>query len=152
MFIRKTSKTDRNTGKKYFFYQLIESYRTDRGPRQRILLNLGSDLPLPGEHRKQLANRIEEIVRGEQSLFQCPEDIEQLAQSYAQRLIRANSESHKRKTAAASEEVLEGQDYQTVDVNTLKHEHCRTVGTEHLVLETVKKLKLDKKLSELGFQ
>ncbi len=49
MFIKRTTKKDRITGKTYFAYHLVESVRTERGPRQRIILYMGVDTGLP-EH------------------------------------------------------------------------------------------------------
>ena len=69
MFIRKTRKTDRTTRKDYYSYQLVESVRTERGPRQRILLSLSADLGLSDENLGLLAHRIEEIFLGSDSLF-----------------------------------------------------------------------------------
>ena len=72
MFIRKTRILNRKTKKTYFNYQLVEAFRTERGPRQRILLNLGADLDLNKEDCKLLANRIETIVTGQQELILLP--------------------------------------------------------------------------------
>ena len=41
MFIRKVRKTDHNSNKNYFYYQLVEAFRTHKGPKQKILLNQG---------------------------------------------------------------------------------------------------------------
>ncbi len=38
MFIRKVPHKDKKSGKKYFTYKLVESVRTERGPRQRDVL------------------------------------------------------------------------------------------------------------------
>ncbi len=147
MFIRKSCKTDHKTGKKYYSYQLMESFRTERGPRQRLLLNLGSDLQIEDDERKLLANRIEELQTCVQSLFPYPEHIEKLAQTYYRILSRKES-NH-----AAQLETFPSQgseDYQTVDINSLQNEHARSVGAEHIVVETIKKLQLDSTLSDLG--
>jgi len=69
MYIRRVRKTDKSTGKSYFYYQLIEAYRTAKGPRQRILLNLGK-LELDDRERKLLANRIEQLITGQASLIE----------------------------------------------------------------------------------
>jgi hypothetical protein len=69
MFIRKTHIRNRANQKSYWNFQLVESIRTERGPRQRILLNLGVDLDLNDLERKELANRIEEILTGTLSIF-----------------------------------------------------------------------------------
>src|SRR3990172_3764345 len=91
MFIRKTRKIDATTQKPYFSFQLIESVRTERGPRQRILLNLGQILDLDAEQLKELANRIEAIVSGQETCILPSENIESLAQTYASQLIRRMS-------------------------------------------------------------
>ena len=46
MFIRETTKNDKKTDKKYTSYQLVESIRTQKGPRQKILINISSDITL----------------------------------------------------------------------------------------------------------
>ena len=69
MYIRRVRKTDKSTGKSYFYYQLIEAYRSAKGPRQRILLNLGK-LELDDRERKLLANRIEQLITGQASLIE----------------------------------------------------------------------------------
>jgi transposase len=142
MFIRKTLKTDPKTQKRYYSYQLIESVRTERGPRQVILLNLGN-IELSDEDRKLLANRIEEITTGTNSFYTYPNQIDKLAQNYAKILIRKQSTS----MPSAPKEV----DYQTVDLNSIEHENMRTIGLEHICLETFRQLELDIKLQELGF-
>jgi hypothetical protein len=67
MFIRAIRKENRGSTQVYFYHQLFESVRTPRGPRQCILLNLGT-LEIPPGEWKELANRIEELYLGQQSL------------------------------------------------------------------------------------
>lgn len=146
MFIRKTKKTDPKTRKNYFVYQLVESTRTPRGPRQHILLSLGSELPLPEHEYKTLANRIEEIVLGHKSLFSFPEHIERLAQRYALQVVRRLS-----KTESSFEDSEEQEKYfVNIDVNSIEKSEPRTIGVEHLLLQMVNQLELSEKLQELG--
>jgi transposase len=147
MFIRKTCKTDQKTGKKYFSYQLMDSYRTERGPRQRMLLNLGSDLQIEDDERKLLANRIEELHAGTQNLFTYPPHIEKLAQTYHRILSRKENTAVPQHSAPSDQEE---HNYQTVDLNTLQNEYARSVGLEHIVFETIKKLELDSILASVG--
>lgn len=146
MFIRKTRKLDPVTKKPYFSFQLIESIRTERGPRQRILLNLGSSLELGIEQLKELANRIEEIVSGQATCVPPSEKIEILAQAYASRLVKnlAKQSVNKKETSAVP-------DYATIDLQSVVHQEARTVGTEDLLLRVAKQLKLPEKLEELEF-
>jgi hypothetical protein len=146
MFIRTKSKIDPISKKRYFWLQLIESVRTERGPRQRILLNLGSELGLDFEELKELANRIEEIVTGQATCVRLSPKIENLAQLHASRLIKnlAKPAVDKRETATVP-------DYATIDLRSVVHQEARTVGAEDLLLRIVKELKIPEKLAELHF-
>jgi hypothetical protein len=79
--------TQKKDGATYKTFRLVESSRTERGPRQRTVLNLGTGFSLPEEQWKELANRIEEIITGQKNIFPCPPDIEDLANIYVQRII-----------------------------------------------------------------
>lgn len=149
MFIRKKTHKAAKTGKEYHSYQLIESVRTERGPRQRILLDLGCHLTITDADCKLVANRIEEIITGVQPLIPYPEHIECLASTYARKLIRkkadlAADEKHPWQTNQ------EEQKYYSVNLDSLEHDHCRTIGIEHIAYETFKKLKLNELLSDIG--
>ncbi len=144
MYIRKTSHTQNTTGKRYDTYKLVETIRTDRGPRQHTVLNLGADFSVPKERWKELANRIESIISGQLSLFPVSQDIEPIAQRYATRIIASRSQR-------TPQTDRERPDYQTVDINSLENENVRSVGGESVVLSTIQKLELDKKLVDLGF-
>lgn len=145
MFIRTVEHTNKKNRRRYLTYKLVDSVRTERGPRQRTVLNLGADFNLPKKQWKQLANCIEEIVTGQKSIFKYPQRIKSLAEQYAGRVIR-------KQACVMDGEDLNLSDYAVVDVNSLNNESARTVGAEHVVYETVKLLQLDKKLADLGLK
>jgi transposase len=142
MFIRKVIHRDKKNRREYHTFKLLESLRTERGPRQRMVLNLGADFSLPEEHWKDLANHIEEIVTGQHPLFTCPEEVESLADLYARRIIAYHGEATVRRADP---------DYQRVDIDTIDNELPRSVGAEHVVCETIRTLGLDELLTTLGF-
>jgi transposase len=146
MFIRKTTHTNRKNGQKYHTYKLVESIRTERGPRHRPVLNLGRHFSVPEEQWKDLANRIESIISGQHNLFPVSNELERLARSFARKIIRR----HGQKTPVSTEEAQKP-DFQTVDINSLENEQIRSVGGESVVLETIKELKLYSKFEALGF-
>jgi transposase len=149
MFIKKTLKNDRSTGKDYSSYYLVESYRTDRGPRQRTLLYMGSEIALHEDKHKFLAQRIEEIVAGQQSLFPCTEEIERLAHIYASQLIRHLSTP---KESQVNREVRDlTPEFISIDVNSIEKSEPRSVGAEHLMLKMADQLQLPQQLEKLGF-
>lgn len=148
MFIKKTLKTDRKSGKTYFAYHLVESVRTEKGPRQRTLLYMGSDIKLPEGEHKLLAERIEGIISGQQSLLQYPENIEKLAQTYASQVIRRLS-TPKNCAEKQENEDLE-QEFISIDVNSIEKSDPRSVGAEHLMLQMANQLDLPLQLQHMG--
>jgi len=146
MFIRELIRKEHKSGQIYVYHRLVESVRTPRGPRQRVLLDLGH-LELAKEKWKILANRIEEILSGQKS-FQAPEDaIERLAQTFARRI--------KRKERASGLALQSGEaapsHWETIDLASVSHEEVRTVGGEALGDWAFEKLGFSKILSDLGF-
>lgn len=145
MFIKELIKKNKGYDKTFVYHQLVESYRTEKGPRQRRLLDLGK-LNIPKSQWKNLANRIEEIVSGQTSLINQDPEIEALAQHYASMLI------HKRlKEQKATTEKHEP-DYQVVDVNNVKTHRARSIGTEYISFIGLQKLGLPELLKNLGFK
>jgi len=143
MFIRKVLHKKKKNRKEYFTYKLVESVRTERGPRQRDVLNLGVSFNLPVEQWKDLANCIETELTGQRPLFDYPKKLRALARKYARAIIHQRSE-------AIDERQDIPADYQVVDVNSVDSEDIRTVGAEHVVYETIKELGLDRKLRSFG--
>jgi transposase len=147
MYIRKVTHTDPKNSQDYHTFKLVESVRTERGPRQRAMLNLGSEFALPEEQWKDLANRIEEIITGQSPLFIYSSEVENLANRYARQITGDSRRTILPETVSAANVP----DYQRVDVGSVDHEHARTVGAEHVVYETIKELGLEEKLRDLGF-
>lgn len=145
MFIRTVEHKNKKNRRKYRTYKLVDSVRTERGPRQTTVLNLGADFKLPKEHWKQLANCIEEVVTEQQNIFEYPKKIRTLADQYARRIIR-------KQASVIVPEKPSPPDYATVDLNSTNNESPRTAGAEHVVYETIKLLEIDKKLVALGLK
>lgn len=149
MFIRRKKKIDTFTKQEYTSYQLVESFRTERGPRQRILLNLGSNLEqFSDTELKELANCIENKYNGLQSLIKYSKEIESLAKTYILMLARKDSQPSLPITPDDNSEVP---DYATVDLKTLSNEHCRSIGIENILYKAARDLEIPTKLAQLGF-
>ena len=154
MYIRKVTQAVKKTGKKYYNYRLVESVRTERGVRQRFLINLGSNVSAPKEHWIQLANRIEEILSGQKTMFTLEPKLERIAQKYAKALALKQSttiEQAESTLASASDSPPQAEvDYQRVDINSLANSDVSTIGGEHVAHQTILKLGLDQQLTSLG--
>ena len=69
MFIREKTTKNQKTGKVYIKHTLVESYQTLKGPRQRIIMELG-ELSLPKKLWSILAKELEYRLSGESSTKQ----------------------------------------------------------------------------------
>jgi hypothetical protein len=141
MFIRNVEKKNKNSPVLYQYQQLVESYRTEKGPRQKLLLNLGK-LPIPKEKWPNLAKRIEDIIRDQEVLFKEDPEIESLALHISKDVIRNNLIEFDEK---------ENSYFETINVNTLTNQKIRTIGAEYICYSFFKKLGLDKCFKKCGF-
>jgi len=142
MYIRRTTIKSRKDGSQYYTYRLVESERTEKGVRQRTIINLGTGFSLPREQWPELASRIEQIISGQELLFELPHKIEEMAQNYAAQIIQAQTQNK-----------LEDDqpDYREVDIDSLEMLRPRSVSCEHVALEAFNFLKLGEHLKTLGF-
>ena len=122
MFIRAKEKKNKGSKKIYYTHKLVESVRTEQGPRQRTLLNLGT-LDLEQKQWKPLAKRIEELLTGQRRLFPLDENVEALAQHYTKLIVL-------KKMAENNEFKQSEQDFQSVDVNAIASSEGKSIGAE----------------------
>jgi len=145
MYIRRTKIKSRKDGKSYFTYRLVESVRTGKSVRQNTILNLGRHFPYPREKWPEISARIRDIVNGQMSMFELPAEMEKAAQYYAGLIIQV-----KGKPERPEEGPRQNGDFQSVDIDSLELTRPRSVGVEHVALQTLRRLRIDKKLDELG--
>ncbi len=146
MFIREIQKKNPNSSKVFISHRLIESVRTPRGPRQRVVINLGQ-LDIPKENWKELANRIEDLLRGyESSTVPISVEIEALARHHTKQILR-KQRSEKKETHVLENE----QDFRNVDINAVSSSDGKSVGPEHAGLEAMKALGFFDLFRQLGF-
>lgn len=142
MFIRKTPIKSKTNGTSYFTYRLVESRRTEQGVRQTTLLNLGSHFAVPKEQWPELVSRVNDHLYGQASLFPYNQELETLAHHFATLIVKSrqsieNSEDRKEK------------DMRIIDINSIDMLRPRSIGGEHVALQTIEKLGLDKLLKGL---
>lgn len=145
MFIKEIKKRSKVGTKQYIQHRLVESYRIEKGPRQRTILNLGT-LSLPKQQWKLLADQIEAELTGQQQLYEIDADIKALAVHYARIIV--NKQLMRPRVALSEQPDVA---YETIDVNSLLDSKCRTVGAEYVGLASFNKLGLDMLFSQLGF-
>jgi len=139
MLIRQVVKKNKGLEKKFIYHHLVESVRTPRGPRQRLILNLGR-LDIPRSEWKILANRIEEIISGQETFLKPPRHIEDLARHYAAVLINKRIKTSSSSTDSGAKPGKSREEWETVDPAGITASNSRTVGGEalaHYAFETL---------------
>jgi transposase len=153
MFIKTIVKTDKKTGKRYDYYRLCESYRLSGKPRHRTIITLGllEKLELK-EERKLLADRIEDMLKGTNSLFLDTEKphIENYAKIFYSKIV--SQKLYDVKKNKYQEQSGYSSDYQNIDLNSLITENAKEIGAEWLVSQAIKQLEIDKMLKDQGFE
>lgn len=140
MYIKKVTKRNKDSDTVYEYLHLVENVRTPMGPRQRLILNLGSP-DISSEQHKELANCIEGILQGQPELFSPDPKIEKLAKQAVQRIFSKTSE-------ITPED--QSPEYAQVDVTSFDSSEIRTIGPEHVCHSIWKEFQLTDKLLELG--
>jgi transposase len=79
MYIRNSHLTNPKNGAVYTTYQLVESHRTEKGPRQRVIMQLGP-LQLPRIRWRELAAILEAGLTGQPLPFEPKPDVLALAE------------------------------------------------------------------------
>jgi hypothetical protein len=120
MFIKRVRKTNGKTNTRYSYLYLVESVRTEKGPRQRLVLNLG-DLLIDKSRWPALAGRIEEILNGTGSLFDTDGEIESHAREAARKIFARRAEAINTRPE---------EDFQSVDTNSFTASHPRSLGPQ----------------------
>ena len=169
MFIRRTQTRNRISGEPYATYRLVHSARVGKVVKQATVLNLGSHFDLPQAHWPALAQRIDELVRGQASMLEAalPEEVQAFAQRFAAQIIArkpavpslgapapVRDAAHGVMPPAAPTSATSAPNdvarYQEVDLDSLELVDPRSVGVEHAALAAMRQCGLEDKLSELG--
>jgi transposase len=137
MYIRQVKQRGKK-GVSYIYHRLVETIRTEKGPRQRTILGLGN-LTLPQEKWASLVTRIQANLQGQTSFVEEDAQIESLAYYYAQQII--NKERPQRENIPAVEVLLKSTELSD----------SRTIGAESVGLGWLRYLKLDQLFRDIGF-
>ncbi len=153
MFIKTIVKTDKRSGKRYYYFRLCEGYRIGDKVRHRSILSLGKldELNLK-EERKLLADRIEQLLLGVDELFDRTVSnpaIEKYAQKFYRIILNDNLLDV---TTKKSHEKKETADYHSININSINNQDVREVGAEWLSKQTLEKLEIPQILKNLGWR
>ena len=142
MYIKKVKKSNKNSTTVYEYLHLVENIRTQKGPRQRLILNLGS-LDIPAEQYKELANCIESMLTGQKELFSSDPAIETLAAKASNEIRSKQADEAKKKTEDTAKPQQAEPIYENVDIQSLQASELRSLGPEYACHSIWNELKFD---------
>lgn len=143
MYIREVVTKNRKTKNCYVSHRLVESVQTDKGPRQRVILHLGT-LSLSKEEWPKLARALEARIAGQPSLFEGEKHI-----------VKAANEAMQHYSFIQTQRVdeakrLEQRELVTVDLNSIGTSESRSLGPELVAHTMWKRLGFDEILTSCG--
>lgn len=144
MFIRETSTKHKQSNTTYRKHQLVESYRSDKGPRQRVIMELGT-LTLPKSEWRKLAAVLEARIAGQESLLAEEHDIAEAADAAMKHYRFIQTKSQEKKQRHEQRELV------TVDVNSVASSEFRSLGPELVAHAYWERLGFDRMLQDCGF-
>jgi transposase len=145
MFIKPYFKQNKTTGDRYTVYKLCESYRLNGGIHHRIIIGFGRLEELETvEQKKLLATRIEDMLTNGGNVLStsvADEMVEQLARQFCAEILK------KRRY-----DVKPGnQEFETVDMATLRNKDGREIGAEWLCQQAFNQLGIGNFLRQAGW-
>lgn len=152
MFIRESKTKNKKTGKVYIKHSLVESVRTERGPRQRVVMTLGR-LSVDREHWKKLATALEAFLSGKEELMYLAgfELSEEVLSEIARTRAVARTHTGRLSAAVTTANSTLAPVYQEVDVMSVQCSDARTLGPELAAHQAWELLEFDELLGRCGF-
>jgi transposase len=144
MFIRQTKTKNRKTNSTYIKHQLVESYRTEKGPRQRVIMELGS-LSLPKSMWPQLASVLEARLAGQELLLIQDPQVTQIADEVMGRFCFSQIKAQEKQDRHEKREMV------NVDMQSVSTTEHRSLGPELVAHSTWESLQIDHILGDCGF-
>ena len=139
MFIRAT-KTHSAGGQPGFSFRLVQSQRCGAAVRQKTLLNLGTDYPVPRTAWPEVTRLAEDLLAGQDPLLTAPAAVLAAAEDLVRRLrARGFALSHPGDNPTAC-----------VRLASLQHDDPRSVGGERLCLHSLQQLQCPDLLRQAG--
>jgi len=155
MYIREYKIKNKKTGETYVEHKLVTSVRTEKGPRQRVVMPLGT-LKVPRLDWKRLAHALECRITGQQSLLQVHDaDLELLALKIVSNNDLSKSLEVLRGVKQEEQETLRKEPdrsrYIPIDLSSVRMKETRGLGAEALCMKVWELLGITDILKKLGF-
>jgi len=149
MYVKRVKKSGaKDRRKSYEYLHLVDSVRTEKGPRQRLLLNLGA-LPLKEGEHKIFAKEVAREISGQEPLVR-PRVNKRLKGCIRQTVTRLLEKQGKEVPEPDKKELMKGRTVEAVDTQSIKTHSHHSIGAEHVCHEIYKELEIGEFLKAQG--
>lgn len=109
--------------------QLVENIRTVKGPRQKLVVSLGTLIKIPKENRSEVARIVKERLTGEQSLFAENSELVGYADKIVKKIQTEGKWHSAREIVCKQQDNLTEKTIAEVFIDDIQHGHDRETGT-----------------------
>jgi transposase len=145
MFIKRCDR--KVNGKAYQHYLLVQTVRTEKGPRHKVVCSLGNVEPGPPETWHELSKKLEDALSGQ---LQLPVNANSELVSKIMQKINGKSAVKQPAKTAADAGTPEDDIWVTVKPNEMTVENARLAGPVHVGHQMWLRLELDDILKQAG--
>ncbi len=145
MYIRQVQTANKKTGEIYTKYQLVESYRSEAGPRQKIIMTL-TELDLDKSRWPELAAAIAQRLSGVESFFEGDPIIARLTD------LAMTKYEFRGDSKAIRAQRQNNADFETVDLSTATTTLARSHGPEIVANSFYERLGFETILASCGMR
>lgn len=149
MYIREVKTRNRKTGGEYSTYRLVKNVRVEGTPKQVNLISIGKLDGLNSLEIQQLSKCIQEFYTHSGALFEVdvPAKIEELAHFYTKKLVQKEF-TEKKEESSEQQAFPKEKHFEEIDLNSITGKNSEQIGGEHLCMQAMQELGLDKFLKE----
>lgn len=134
----------KSTGRTYNYYQLLESRNTKKGPRNSVVLHIGT-LNITDTEQKILSNLVDRKIKGLSNIVRFSDKLEQLAEQIYFKYLRKMKNSTPDSTPNSTQDSI------SITRESIEIGYHRSVGIELLASHYWKALKFDRIFKSCSF-
>ncbi len=108
--------------------QLVENIRTEKGPRQRLVVSLGTYLKIPKEKRREVARIVKERLSGQQSLFEYDSQLIAYADKIVKKIQTKGKWDSVREQVCKFKKAIKDKSTAEIFINDVQHGYDRELG------------------------
>ncbi len=131
--------------------QLVENERTDKGPRQKLIVSLGTKLLIPKEKRSQVAGIVKDRLTGQKALFNVDPELIDFADKIVKKIQTEGKWNSARDQVSKFNKDIQDNSTAEIFVDDVAHGYDRELGPVLIGHSFFERLKFPEILKDCEF-